>query len=371
MNFVRFTVALLGLNYIRASRLADRRQALLSRPRPILLLRRLCPAMPAILIASLPTLLLAQGQPPFNWAASSFQYDTGAQPSVAASGRNIIEVHQASAPGQVGALWSHKGQVPSIGTVKWAGASTNLQYDSGALPAVAMSGTTAIEVHQAQAAGNVGPLWYRTGKVSPSGTVKWAVNSFQYDSGAYPSVAVSGTTVIEVHQANGTTTGPLWYRMGQVQANGSVKWAASSFQYDSGSQPSVALDGSTLIEVHQANDPGVVGPLWYRTGEIQPDGTIAWASLSHQYDTGALPSIALSGPTFIEVHQADSGGTVGPLWYKTGSIQADGTATWAASALQYDNGAAPRIALTGSTMIEVHQADGTTVGPLWYHAGSF
>ncbi len=371
MNFVGIAVTLPGLSYITASRIAGRRRAEVLRLRLISLVRSVCSAMPAILIASLPTLLLAQGQPPFNWAASSFQYDNGAQSSVAASGRNIIEVHQASAPGQVGALWSHKGQVQSIGTVKWAAVSTNLQYDSGALPSVAMSGTTVIEVHQAQAAGNVGPLWYRTGKASPTGTVKWAVNSFQYDSGAYPSVAVSGTTVIEVHQANGTSTGPLWYRMGQVQANGSVKWAANSFQYDSGSQPSVALDGSTVIEVHQANDPGVVGPLWYRTGEIQPDGTITWASLSHQYDTGALPSIALSGPTFIEVHQADSGGTVGPLWYKTGSIQADGTATWAATAFQYDDGAVPRIALAGSTMIEVHQADGTTVGPLWYRAGSF
>jgi hypothetical protein len=340
-------------------------------PKASTFFRRLRAAAPIILMAVTPTLVLAQGQPPFVWAVTSFQYDTGAQSSVAASGRNIVEVHQSVAPGQVGALWSHKGQVQSIGTVKWASASTDLQYDIGALPSVAMSGTVVIEVHQAQAAENVGPLWYRTGKVSPTGTVTWATNSFQYDNGAYPSVAVSGTTVIEVHQSNGTTSGPLWYRMGQIQANGSVKWAANAHQYDGGAQPSVALDGSTVIEVHQANDPGVEGPLWFRTGEIQPDGTITWAALSHQYDVGALPSIAMSGPTFLEVHQADAGGVVGPLWHHTGSIQADGTATWAATSFHYDNGAVPRIALAGSTMIEVHQADGITVGPLWYRTGAF
>jgi hypothetical protein len=332
------------------------------------LFQRLCAAAPVILIFLAPTLVLAQ--PTFNWAANSYQYDNGAQSSVATSGINIVAVHQSVDPGQVGALWSHRGQVQSAGIVKWASTTTDLQYDSGALPSVAMSGTNVIEVHQAQAAGTVGPLWYRTGKVSPSGTVKWALISYQYDVGAYPSVALSGTTIIEVHQANGSTTGPLWYRTGQIHPNGSVKWAANSYQYDSGAQPSVALDGSTVIEVHQANDPGVVGPLWYHTGVILPDGTMVWGG-GAKYDTGALPSIALSGPTFVEVHQADSGGVVGPLWYHTGTLKDDGTTTWAVTAYQYDNGAVPRIALAGSTMIEAHQADGTTVGPLWYRAGSF
>ena len=118
----------------------------------------------------------------------------------------------------------------------------------------------------------------------------WKPTSFQYDTGLAPSVAVSGVVVVEVHQA-GTGLGPLWYHTGKIQENGTVAWAAAGFQYDNGINPSVAISGDTVIEVHQAGTG--VGPLFYHTGKINASGTVTWASNSFQYDTGAVPSVAV------------------------------------------------------------------------------
>jgi hypothetical protein len=123
------------------------------------------------------------------------------------------------------------------------------------------------------------------------------------------------------------------------------------------------VQGTTIIEVHQA-DSGVVGPLFYHTGQILANGTVQWAADSLNYDNGAAPSVAVSGTSVIEVHQSDASG-VGPLYYHTGKIQSNGTVTWAASSFKYDNGVAPSVAVAGSTIVEVHQG-GAAVGPLWY-----
>src|SRR3954452_3660499 len=113
--------------------------------------------------------------------------------------------------------------------------------------------------------------------------------SIPYDNGVSPSVAVSGTSVVEVHQGTANGFGPLWYRPGQIQADGRVAWSRS-FQYDNGGgRPSVAISGINVVEVHEGTANGF-GPLWYRTGKIQPDGTVGW-SASQQYDNGARPSV--------------------------------------------------------------------------------
>jgi hypothetical protein len=271
-----------------------------------------CLTLVTILACAGSTPVLAQGQPQFVWASSAFQYDTGALPSVAASGTTVIEVHQADASGDVGPLYYHTGQIQPNGTVKWA--SSALQYDTGALPSVAVSGTSIIEVHQADASGEVGPLYYHTGQIQPNGTVTWGSSAFQYDTGAQPSVALAGSTILEVHQGDG---GALYYHTAEVQSTGTVTWASGAFQYDNGFAPRVALSGPTIVEVHQSVD-NAVGPLYYHTGGIQANGTATWASSAFKFDTGATPQIALAGSRMIDVHQADSG--VGPLWYHTGSF---------------------------------------------------
>ena len=316
-------------------------------------------------MAAAPVQSLAQGIPPFVWnPGGSFQYDTGALPSVAVQGTTIIEVHQ-SVSGVVGPLFYHTGQILANGTVQWAASS--FMYDSGAAPSVAVSGTSVIEVHQSDAS-TVGPLYYHTGKIQSNGTITWAGSSFTYDNGVAPSVAVAGSTIVEVHQGR-TGVGPLWYRTGEIQLNGSVTWdSAGAFRYDTGAQPRVAIGGSTILEVHQASS-GVVGTLYYHAGEIQANSTVVWAGSSFSYDTGIAPSIAVSGPTVVEVHQAVTG--VGSLYYHTGGIQGDGAVTFSSSgAFPYDTGLAPSVAVSGPTILDVHQS-ATGVSALYDHAAAY
>jgi hypothetical protein len=240
-------------------------------------------------------------------------------------------------------------------------------YDNGAAPSVAVSGTSVIEVHQSDAS-TVGPLYYHTGKIQSNGTVTWAANSFTYDNGVAPSVAVAGSTIVEVHQGR-TGVGPLWFRTGEIQLNGTVRWdSGGAFRYDTGAQPRVAIGGSTILEVHQASS-GVVGTLYYHAGEIQADSTVVWAGSSFSYDTGIAPSIAVSGPTVVEVHQAGTG--VGSLYYHTGGIQGDGAVTFSSSgAFPYDTGLAPSVAVSGPTIFDVHQS-ATGVSALYYHTAAY
>ena len=115
-------------------------------------------------------------------------------------------------------------------------------------------------------------------------TVHWGP-SVQLDDGFAPRMAASGTTVVQVHQAtNGS--GPLWYRTAQLGPNGTIQWFGSgSLEYDNGSAPSVAASGTTAVEVHQ----GDAGSIWYRSGQIQLDGTIKWSG-SIQMDDGFVAS---------------------------------------------------------------------------------
>ena len=88
------------------------------------------------------------------------------------------------------------------------------------------------------------------------------------------------------------------------------------------------------------------------------------------YDNGTKPKICVSGTVVVEVHQGGAGG-FGPLWYHAGhSLAPFGQVQWAADAVQYDNGLNPAVAVApfGTMVVEVHQGrDG--MGPLWYHVG--
>jgi hypothetical protein len=217
---------------------------------------------------------------------------------------------------------------------------------------VAISGIHVVEVHEGTANG-FGPLWHRTGKIQPDGTVSWSASQ-QYDNGARPSVAVSGNHLIEVHQGSADAYGALWYKTGRLNPDGSVTWAPSGFSYDNGGAPRIAASGPNIIEVHQGTGANF-GALWYKTAQFNADGSVVWAKTANYYDSGAAPSVALAGSTIVEVHEG-SASSVGPLWIRAGQIQADGSVAWNAVGSQYDSaGGKPAIALAGAAGIEVHQ----------------
>ena len=77
----------------------------------------------------------------------------------------------------------------------------------------------------------------------------------------------------------------------------------------------------------------------------------------------------MSGPTVVEVYQAGAG--VGSLYYHTGGIQGDGTVTFSSSgAFPYVTGLAPSVAVSGPTILDVHQA-AAGVSALFYHAAAY
>jgi hypothetical protein len=306
----------------------------------------------------------------FTWQDNA-EYDHGINPKVALidlAGPNqlghIIEVHQAT-PG-IGPLWYRVADVHSDATVTWLFGD---QYDVGVNPAIAIVGNPlfAVEVHQA--AEGVGPLLYRTGQfqVHSAGVkigLAWSA-SHQYDYGAHPAIVVLNDLIIEVHQAE-TGVGGLWCRTGKINDDGSINWASSSAYYDTGLNPAVSLDSvGGVVEVHQAR--ANAGPLWYNHGIKNADGSISWVNLG-QYDHGLNPAIGYDGLEIVEVHQAQLG--VGPLWYNRGKQNADGTVVWR-NLGQYDRGVNPALAasLLGNwrhMVAEVHQAR-PAVGPLWNH----
>ncbi len=52
-----------------------------------------------------------------------------------------------------------------------------------------------------------------------------------------------------------------------------VSWGPS-VRLDDGFAPRVAASGTTVVQVHQATNGS--GPLWYRTAQLGPGGTIQW-----------------------------------------------------------------------------------------------
>jgi len=132
------------------------------------------------------------------------------------------------------------------------------------------------------------------------------------------------------------------------------------------SHASVAVAGSTVIEVHQV-DTGA-GPLWYHAAEIRADGSVVWATKDVQYGTGLAPSVSASGPTVIEVHQKDSG--VGSLWSQTAGLQSSATVKFVKKPVEYDSGEAPRVSVAGTMILEVHD-ENSGAGPIYYHTAAY
>jgi hypothetical protein len=83
-------------------------------------------------------------------------------------------------------------------------------------------------------------------------------------------------------------------------------------------------------------------------------------------DNGYNPKVAVVGSTVVEVH--NGGNSFGPMWYHVGHINADDTITWTPTYYPYENGYNPSVAAYGSTVVEVHNG-GNSFGPMWYKLG--
>jgi hypothetical protein len=69
--------------------------------------------------------------------------------------------------------------------------------------------------------------------------VVWSTSEVSFDNGLAPSLAISGTLAVEVH---GDGSGGLWYSIGQIQG-GTVLWTVPT-KYSNGYAPSIAISGN-------------------------------------------------------------------------------------------------------------------------------
>jgi hypothetical protein len=154
-------------------------------------------------------------------------------------------------------------------------------------------------------------------------SVFFGLSHFKYDRDGYPRIAINNNDVfVEVHQGPSAT---LEYRCGYVdglvthfEAGGRIEKSGVG---NDGYRPAVAVNGNTVIEMH---DGGGNGSLWYWTGSINPANyTITWVT-NNRYDSGESPTVAVDpNGIIVEVHTSTSLFGAGELWYST--FQMNGT----------------------------------------------
>jgi len=277
----------------------------------------------------------------------STKHDQGASPAVALSRSASVEVHQSH---RELALWYRSGST----TGSW---NESHKYDQGWGPDVAINDNgLAVEVHKSQSAST---LWYHVGQLDNK-EVDWK-GSVKYDSGLHPGIAINNQNyAVEVHQGTGATK--LYYRVGIVGTD-RIEWGDSHEFEGSGIHPRVAINNhNQVVEIHQSN---TTATFWSSLGQINEDKTISWGP-SHKCDKGYYPGIALDDEgRVIAVHQSEA--KIG-LWYQTGHIiLAANRVDWSDSQY-YDDGYYPMIALNGDgQVIEIHQSQ--TELRVWYRTG--
>ena len=218
-------------------------------------------------------------------------YDTGTSPSVALNNENVVvEVHKNA---NSDALYYHVGKVEGD-KIAFGGSH---KYDSGVQPSVAITDSgLVVEAHKSE---NFNTLYYHIGRVD--GDKITFGTSQEYDEGIYPSVAITDDgLVVEVHQSKHSENfGKIHYRIGRV-AGDKINWGGS-FEYDSGSRPSVAItNDGVVVEIHQSE---IFNTVWYRgTGQVK-DNTITWRNeKSQEYSKGREPRVTCNGELAVATY---------------------------------------------------------------------
>jgi hypothetical protein len=229
----------------------------------------------------------------------SHNYDSGINPAVAVNATGtVVEVHETQSPFSSG-MYYHVGQVDGASQTINFGGSHN--YDSGNKPKVALNNSNVVvEVHESN--GVSSNMWYHVGIVDVVNQTIDFGGSHNYDSGATPAIAINNNNVVvEVHQSNGPSTN-LWYHVGVVDPVAKTINFGGSYNYDSGACPSVALtDDGFVIEVHQSQGAAT---LWKRVGQVDVSSkTINWIGHSVYYGDGTNPSVATANGMAVQANQ--------------------------------------------------------------------
>jgi hypothetical protein len=271
----------------------------------------------------------------------------------------------------------------SAGAEQWYPPVT---YDQGGTNPKVAGGQWGLEVHQGVSAPGTlplyYPLWARAGDYSDNGPFQ---DSYLYDYGTHPTVTEAFVPAyelppgllrgydpifVEMHQAT-VNVSELMYRITDPNGTRLDPHPAIDMR-EMGFNPSIAANGSTVVQVHQALNGS--GPLWYRVGTVNRAQTapypvsLTWSNSSLQYDWGANPFVTFLDSTHVlEVHQGVAGGAT-LLWYRIGFLE--GTYILWQDSVAYGYGSTPSVSSVGGEVIlEVHGHAGVDTG-LYYQVAS-
>jgi hypothetical protein len=192
--------------------------------------------------------------------------------------------------------------------------------------------------------------------------------SKKYESGTQPSVALNGSNwVIETHKSPGHNDNDLWYRLGKLNGN-IVTWGDSKRIGTVGYWPAVVLSKQGyVIEVHSDQNERDGSTMYYEAGKIDLSGdvnqSVDWRVFDNKYDAGYRANIAINDDgVIVGVHE--SMGSSNRLYYRRGHLAnpagGDFNIVWNSGhyGIGYDNGAIAHIAINNKgQVVEVHQVN--------------
>jgi hypothetical protein len=134
------------------------------------------------------------------------------------------------------------------------------------------------------------------------------------------------------------------------------RWALKrEHAYDEGEDPCVAINGDNIVvEFHQDQNHYY---LWYHVGVASGSSKVIDGTKKAVYlGQGAKPRVAVSGNTVVAVNETNGPGW--GLWQSVGTIDPEAlTISWGDNK-SYDTGDSPAVAMAGSKVVEVHAANG-------------
>jgi len=234
-------------------------------------------------------------------------HDKGIHPDVAINRTGyVVEVHQSN--NYHNELWYNTGKLSTDGNsiIWYTGNKDERNYDTGIEPTVAINDSLiVIEVHKSE---NTNELYHNIGKLNTNThLIDWIVKSQQHDEGFLPNVAINENNVIvEVHR--GSSSNNLWYNVGKF--NGStIQWGDMGDYrlYTTGNYPSVAVNGTNVFEMHASSTEylwSIIGQLDENNFRIDwkgTDGDVTYAYPCEQ-SGNTMPCPALNETCGLEVH---------------------------------------------------------------------
>ncbi len=310
-------------------------------------------------------------------------YAEGLVPSIAidSATRTIVETHVGDEAGDVntnvapyGKLWLKVGAIDANNNIDW---KTEIQYEDGGHPKVASLGEGRfVEVHEDQYQDkNTGDyqIWVTYGTVSNNIFNKNTPYGASNIRGQRPSVAYLGNNkviVVYSRNDNGHPWRSLYYTIYQLDDNNQFKPidGATNVQYEtSGTTPSIAMLGNTIVETHIGDPAPYTNSLFSKVGRFDDSSnTISWNPSSYYTNThpsGNYSIIKIGDNAIAETHFGD--GTVSDpdteflnIYSVTGTLSSDGKSiNWANNYQIFDSGSlhsGNALAALGSKLFEVH-----------------